>query len=228
MTHLREIDGLRAVAVISVILFHAGIDWFGGGFVGVDIFFVISGFLITKIIVEEMQYGKFSLIDFYSRRIRRIVPAFYVMLILCIPAAWMFLLPSDVIRFSNSLIASVLFYSNINHYFESGYFDTASELKPLLHTWSLAVEAQFYAVFPIAMILVSRFVPRARGRLVLAAFLTSLMAAQWASSNMPSAAFYFLPTRLWEFLLGALAALFGEYKIVKSNVYVKMLSLCWA
>jgi peptidoglycan/LPS O-acetylase OafA/YrhL len=221
MMHLREIDGLRAVAVLSVILFHAGIESFRGGFVGVDIFFVISGFLITKIIAQEIKNRTFRLPDFYIRRIRRILPAFSIMLTVSIPAAWIYMLPGDLINFSNSLISSVLFYSNINYYFESGYFDTASELKPLLHTWSLAIEAQFYAVFPIAMIFVSRFAPRASAWLILAAFLASLTVAQWASANMPSAAFYVLPTRMWEFLLGALAALCVNFKISKIKPYVK-------
>jgi len=135
-----EIDGLRSVAVVPVLLFHAGFDLFSGGYVGVDVFFVISGYLITSIIIDEIGDGRFSLVRFYERRARRILPALFFVIFCCIPAAWFLLLPADMKAFSKSVVAVTTFWSNILFWRESGYFDTVAELKPLLHTWSLAVE----------------------------------------------------------------------------------------
>jgi peptidoglycan/LPS O-acetylase OafA/YrhL len=146
-----EIDGLRALAVIPVILFHAGFNLFSGGFVGVDIFFVISGFLITSILISEINEEKFSLVRFYERRARRILPALFVMMLVCLPFSWLWLTPDDMKDFSQSLIAVSLFSSNFLFWQESGYFDTATELKPLIHTWSLAVEEQYYVFFPLVL-----------------------------------------------------------------------------
>jgi peptidoglycan/LPS O-acetylase OafA/YrhL len=140
MEYRSEIEGLRAIAVIPVILLHAGFDFFSGGFVGVDIFFVISGYLITTIILAEKKRGSFSLIHFYERRARRLLPALFFVILICLPFAWYWLLPRELKDFSESLISLSLFSSNILFYLESGYFDVANELKPLLHTWSLAVE----------------------------------------------------------------------------------------
>ena len=153
MSYRKEIDGLRALAVLPVIFFHAGFKIFSGGFVGVDIFFVISGYLITNIIISELEQGKFSIINFYERRARRILPALFVVMLACIPLAWFVLLPKDIQSFSKSLIAVSIFASNILFRHESGYFDIASELKPLLHTWSLAVEEQFYLIFPFLLMI---------------------------------------------------------------------------
>ena len=139
MDYRREIDGLRALAVLPVILFHAGFQTFSGGFVGVDVFFVISGYLITSIILAEMEAGTFTLANFYERRARRILPALFVVMALCLPFAWLWLLPQDMKSFSQSLVAVSAFASNVLFWRTSGYFDTAAELKPLLHTWSLAV-----------------------------------------------------------------------------------------
>ena len=149
MRYRPEIDGLRAIAVIPVILFHAGFETFSGGLIGVDVFFVISGYLITSIILSEMDEGKFNLINFYVRRMRRILPALFFIMALCIPFAWMWLIPSDLKDFSQSLIAVPTFSSNILFWREIGYFQTAAQFKPLLHTWSLAVEEQYYILFPL-------------------------------------------------------------------------------
>jgi peptidoglycan/LPS O-acetylase OafA/YrhL len=135
-----EIDGLRALAVVPVVLFHAGFDVFGGGFVGVDVFFVISGYLITSIILKQKATGTFSLLNFYERRARRILPALFLVIAVCTPFAWLWLLPRDMKDFAESVGAVSLFLSNHLFLSESGYFDTSAELKPLLHTWSLAVE----------------------------------------------------------------------------------------
>ena len=149
MKYRAEIDGLRALAVIPVILFHADIELFSGGYVGVDVFFAISGYLITSIILEDIQKKNFSISNFYERRARRILPALYFVMFACIPFAWLWIYPSQMIDFSNSLIAVTLFVSNILFWKETGYFAAAAEEKPLLHTWSLAVEEQYYLIFPI-------------------------------------------------------------------------------
>ena len=142
MKYRSEIDGLRAIAVVPVILFHVGFERFSGGFVGVDVFFVISGYLITTILIEDIENKRFSIVNFYERRARRILPALFFIMLVCIAFAWMFMiLPSQIEDFSQSLVAVSLFASNIFFWMDpSGYFDGPSEEKPLLHTWSLAVE----------------------------------------------------------------------------------------
>lgn len=208
MYYRREIDGLRALALLPVILFHAGFETFSGGFVGVDVFFVISGYLITTIIITELEQEKFSIVNFYERRARRILPPLFLVMLVCIPFAWFWLLPSDMKDFSQSFVAVPVFASNILFWGESGYFDTAAELKPLLHTWSLAVEEQFYVLFPLFLLLFWKL-----GKcwilvmLVIASF-ASLALAEWAAYVKPSAAFYLLPTRGWELLIGAFAAFY--------------------
>ena len=152
MNYRREIDGLRALAVIPVILFHAGLQTFSGGFVGVDIFFVISGYLITTLLLSDLETGQFSILNFYERRIRRILPALFLVMLVCLPLAWLWLLPNHMKDFSKSLIAVSLFSSNFLFWSQSGYFDAAAELKPLLHTWSLGVEEQYYLFFPVFLL----------------------------------------------------------------------------
>lgn len=208
MKYRREIDGLRALAVISVILFHAGFETFSGGFVGVDVFFVISGYLITTIIIAELEYDKFSIVSFYERRARRILPALFFVMLVCIPFAWFWLLPSGMKEFSKSLVAVSVFASNILFWRESGYFGTAAELKPLLHTWSLAVEEQFYVLFPLFLMLFWKLGKRWILVTLGLVFVASLALAQWAAYSKPSAAFYLLPTRGWELLIGAFAAFY--------------------
>ena len=140
MKYRAEIDGLRAVAVVPVILFHAGFESFSGGYVGVDVFFVISGYLITSIILAEKEEGRFSLVAFYERRARRILPPLFFVIALSLPFAWIWLFPPDMLDFAQSVIAVPLFGSNILFWRETGYWGAANEFKPLLHTWSLAVE----------------------------------------------------------------------------------------
>lgn len=202
-----EIDGLRAVAVIPVILFHAGFKAFSGGFIGVDVFFVISGYLITSIIIRDIEAGTFSFAGFYERRARRILPALFVVMLCCLPFAWMWLFPFDLKTFSTSLISVCLFASNILFWRQSGYFDTASELKPLLHTWSLAVEEQFYIFFPIMLIVLFRF---ARGYLtpfIAIATVSSLALSDYLSRSHADFNFFWAPTRAWELGLGSLCSL---------------------
>jgi peptidoglycan/LPS O-acetylase OafA/YrhL len=201
MKYRAEIDGLRALAVLPVILFHAGFEWFSGGFVGVDVFFVISGYLITTIIISEMADGKFSIINFYERRARRILPALFFVMAACLPFAWFWLAPTHLKNFGQSLAAVSTFSSNILFWWESGYFDTAAELKPLLHTWSLAVEEQFYLLFPLLLMITWRLGVRWILTLLALLFLCSLALAHWGAYNYPTASFYMLPTRGWELSL---------------------------
>jgi peptidoglycan/LPS O-acetylase OafA/YrhL len=157
MKYRREIDGLRAIAVIPVILFHAGFDMFSGGYVGVDVFFVISGYLITGILLDELERGDFSIARFYERRARRILPALFFVILACLPFAYMWMLPSQLKDFSQSVVSVVFFSSNVLFWQEHGYFAAAAELKPLLHTWSLAVEEQYYLILPVFLLLLWRF-----------------------------------------------------------------------
>lgn len=209
-----EIDGLRAVAVLPVILFHAGFDVFGGGFVGVDVFFVISGYLITSIISSDLSKGTFSLAMFYERRARRILPALFLVTAVCIPCAWMLLMPRDLDEFFQSLVAVATFWSNFFFWNQSGYFAISAELKPLLHTWSLAVEEQYYILFPLFLLITYRFGRARVMTLLLAIAAVSLLTAQLVSVYSPEAAFFLPHTRAWELLLGSAVALHlrGEHR----------------
>ncbi|MEI6154958.1 MAG: acyltransferase family protein, partial [Deltaproteobacteria bacterium] len=190
----------------------AGFQTFSGGFVGVDVFFVISGYLITTIILTEKEKGTFSLINFYERRARRILPALFLVMFISLPFAWFWLLPSDMKDFSKSLSAVAIFASNILFFRETWYWGVANEYKPLLHTWSLAVEEQYYVLFPLFLMLIWRF----RKRWLLNSFMviaaSSLVAAQWVAYYNPSANFFLLPTRLWELAIGAFIAFFFLYR----------------
>ena len=217
MKYRAEIDGLRALAVIPVIFFHAGFQAFSGGFVGVDVFFVISGFLITTIILAEKEAGTFSTINFYERRARRILPALFLVMFVCLPFAWFWLLPDDMKSFSEGLVAVSTFASNIFFYKTSGYFDTATELKPLIHTWSLAVEEQYYVLFPLFLILTWRLGKRWIIGLLSLVFVISLVGAQSLSQTYPSFAFYMLPTRGWELLIGTFVAFYYAHNNIKKH-----------
>jgi peptidoglycan/LPS O-acetylase OafA/YrhL len=226
MKYRAEIDGLRALAVLPVILFHAGFESFRGGFVGVDVFFVISGYLITTIIISEMAKGNFSIVNFYERRARRILPAMFFVIVVSLPFAWFWLAPSDLKDFGQSLVAVSTFSSNILFWRESGYFDTVAELKPLLHTWSLAVEEQYYVIFPIFLMLSWRLGVKWVVTLLAIIFLLSLGLAQWGAYNNPFAAFFLLPTRGWELLVGVFAAFYLKYNThLKSQPLNQFLSL---
>lgn len=207
MKHRSDIDGLRAVAVLPVVAYHAGLRFFPGGFVGVDVFFVISGYLICSLIARDLETGSFSIGEFYVRRIFRILPAFVAVLSVTAAAAWLYMLPSEFETFARSLLMAVASISNVFFSHQSGYFDAPAETAPMLHTWSLAVEEQFYLVFPILMVLLKRG-SAARGKhvlmgLALLSFLAALGASRWA----PTQGFYLAPFRAWELLLGALVAL---------------------
>ena len=231
MTYRAEIDGLRAVAVIAVIFFHAGFEFFRGGFVGVDVFFVISGYLITTLLINDLQNRQFSLLHFYERRARRLLPALFFVVALCTPFAWAWVLPTPMEAFARSVIAVSLFVSNVLFWWEGGYFALAADQSPLLHTWSLAVEEQFYIFFPVFILLVWRFFGRWQWSkngvfwaVVLAAAI-SFALSEWAWRNAPTANFYWAPTRAWELLAGAMAAFVVQKRGVQANDVLASLGL---
>jgi peptidoglycan/LPS O-acetylase OafA/YrhL len=210
MNYRPEIDGLRALAVVPVILFHAGFEAFSGGFVGVDVFFVISGYLITSIILTQKAAGTFSLMNFYERRARRILPALFAVLVASTVAAWFLLLPNEMRRFSESLVSVSLFASNVFFYLTSGYFGSASETKPLLHTWSLSVEEQYYLLFPVIVLLTLRHSTKLLIGALVAVFLISLYISYWLADYDAKAGFLLSPARFWELLLGSFISIFGK------------------
>lgn len=208
-----EIDGLRAIAVVPVILFHAGMPWVGGGYVGVDVFFVISGYLITRILLDAHRNGTYSIIDFYRRRCVRILPALTVVTLASFAAGWLWMTPQDFQKFADSVVAVATFSSNILFWQESGYFDVQAELKPLLHTWSLAVEEQYYILFPIILAVIWKFAPR----LVLPCVIAMAIAGLYLSGKMvrhyPEAAYFLLPSRAFEILAGSIVAALAGYSV---------------
>lgn len=210
LTELRyrpDIDGLRAIAVLAVVFFHYGVPGFSGGFAGVDIFFVISGYLITALIGIEVQEGRFTVMRFYERRARRILPALFALLIATTIAATLMLFPNDFRRYAASALATVFFSSNFEFWRVTGYFDVAAIQKPLLHTWSLGVEEQFYLVFPAILLGLRRLGHRGRMLSIGGILLASLALAIWGVRSVPDAAFYLAPFRFWELMIGALLAL---------------------
>jgi peptidoglycan/LPS O-acetylase OafA/YrhL len=200
-----DIDGLRAVAVVSVVIFHLGAGHLMGGFVGVDVFFVISGYLISAIIFSEIADSRFSILGFYERRIRRIFPALFGMLLIFTAAASFFLLPTELVDYAKSLFAAVLSSSNFYFWQHSGYFDMP-ESNPLLHTWSLAVEEQFYILFPLCLVIIRRFFPQRLRIAVVVLFFASLIASIIMVHTAPVSAFYMPYTRAWELLLGTMVS----------------------
>ena len=212
-----EVDGLRALAVVPVVFYHAGIETFSGGFAGVDVFFVISGFLISYIIIEEKRNNTFELISFYQRRARRILPALLFVSGSCIPFAWFLMADSALDKFGAGLIGLSVMASNIMFWTQAGYFEETSDLNPILHTWSLSIEGQFYIFFPILMILLWRFNSK---KIFFALFLiafASLCLAEWGWRNKPVANFYLMPTRIWELIAGSLVAIVIHMRKVKPN-----------
>jgi peptidoglycan/LPS O-acetylase OafA/YrhL len=203
-----EIDGLRSIAVLSVIIYHAFPNFLSGGFLGVDVFFVISGFLITGIIVDEIKNGNFSIKKFYERRLRRIIPALYSMLLIITPIVFWLFIPGEVKEFSKSIGSSLAFISNIFFYKIIGYFNSEIELKPLIHIWSLSLEEQFYVILPIFLIALSKTKRFLIGTLVLI-LVVSLVLADKTVIKHQSAAFYLLQTRCWELIAGALMSFVG-------------------
>ena len=210
-----EIDGLRAIAVCSVILYHSKINisnhyLFEGGFIGVDIFFVISGYLITFIILKELvSTNCFSFQNFFEKRIRRILPALLVVMLSSFPIAWILLMPDDFVDFSKSILYSIGYSSNIYFYYTDQQYGAVSGLlKPFLHTWSLAIEEQFYILFPIILLIVFKYFKKYLIFFLITSFIISLTIADWTSRNYSSLSFYFIHTRIWELLAGSILAYF--------------------
>ena len=203
-----DIDGLRAASIVAVVGYHYGVRGFSGGFVGVDVFFVVSGFLITSLIDHQLADNRFSLASFYERRVRRLFPALVVLLLVCSIVAAVELFPLMCRRFGTSLVATAFFVSNVKFWKETGgYFSLVADKKPLLHTWSLAVEEQFYLCFPPLMILLARGRRLHLRRALLLLFGLSLGLSVWSASRAPQAGFFLFPTRVWELLVGACIAI---------------------
>lgn len=211
MTHLKyraDIDGLRAIAVLIVVGFHAFPEWLTGGYIGVDVFFVISGFLISTILFESLNNHSFFLSDFYTRRIKRIFPALLLILLTLLVLGWFFFIPEDYEKLGKHVFAGAAFVSNIVSLSEFGYFDEAAEFKPLLHLWSLGIEEQFYIVWPVVLLCAWRF-QVSIGLLLLVLIFCSFGLNIYRSGYNPSFAFFALQTRAWELLLGASLAYFS-------------------
>lgn len=207
MKYRSDIDGLRALAIVSVVLYHLSFPNFSGGYVGVDVFFVISGFLITSIIYHEMLEGTFSFAQFYERRIRRLFPSLFCVIAVTVTLAAHLLLPSDFRSFSESLVAATVFGANIFYWKTSGYFDGPVDLAPLLHMWSLSVEEQFYILFPAILLVVVKYARQYVRVALIIALLISFFASLMAVERQQEAAFYLTVFRAWELLIGALLAI---------------------
>jgi len=211
-----EIDGLRALSVLAVILFHAHFESFSGGYIGVDVFFVISGYLITTIILKKLNNDSFSILDFYERRIRRIIPVLVLVCLATLPLAWFSLSTPQFVDYFESLIGAATFTSNFVFWQQSGYFDTASELKLLIHTWSLAVEEQYYIFFPLLLLVLWRIAPTRIFMVITGLCVISFLMGQTYVSSKPVTSFFLLPFRGWEIFIGAICAVleFRNDKII--------------
>ncbi|MFZ0266647.1 acyltransferase family protein [Caulobacter sp.] len=228
MKYRADIDGLRAIAVLSVVVYHAGqncgLHWLPGGYIGVDIFFVISGFLITNLIVNDLEGSRFSLVDFWNRRIKRIFPALFVVLATTALAAYFVLIPSEFAAFGRSLQATALFFSNVYFANQIGYFAGGAEDQPLLHTWSLSVEEQFYIIWPVALWALVKLGLRRWLLLIIAlGWIGSFALSVWFLPSKPEGVFFLLPTRAWELLTGALLAV-ARLPAPKSRVVSELAS----
>lgn len=212
-TYRPEVDGLRAISVLAILFFHAGFAWASGGFIGVDVFFVISGYLITRNIMHDIELKRFSFLQFYVRRIKRLFPALFVTLALVLAVAYLLFSPTDLERLGQSLQYAIVSLSNFFFWSEAGYFNEASEFKPLLHTWSLAVEEQYYLIWPALLVGLSLI--KKKGTLLV--FLLAVMAGSLLLNYLylqsdPSAVFFLLPFRVFEFALGGLCVLLFSLK----------------
>jgi peptidoglycan/LPS O-acetylase OafA/YrhL len=204
-----DINGLRAIAVIAVVIFHFNPSWLPGGFAGVDVFFVISGYLMTKIILTKLDHNSFSVIGFYKARAQRIVPALAALCIVLLVFGWFYLTPKDYQELGKHISSSISFLSNIVYWREAGYFDLSSHKKWLLHTWSLSAEWQFYIIYPVMLIVISRVLKPAAMKVTL--FLATIIGFSfciYASHQWPNMSYYLLPTRAWEMLLGGLVFIY--------------------
>lgn len=206
-----EIDGLRAIAVLPVIFYHAGFVFFSGGYIGVDVFFVISGYLITTIMIKDLELERFSLVSFYERRVRRILPALYFLLVFTTIVAIVVYLPRDLLDYFKSLFSVIVYGSNIFFWLDADYFATDSDLLPLLHTWSLSVEEQFYLLFPLLLASLFRFGTTVVYGVIGSIVIVSLTVSIWAGVVNPEMSFYLLPSRAWELGVGCMGALYHRH-----------------
>lgn len=225
MKYRPEIDGLRALALIPVILFHAGFKFFSSGFIGVDIFFVISGYLITTIILNDLDKGNFNLLNFYERRARRILPTLFLVLFFCIPFSFFWFFNEQLRTFSTGLISVSLFISNIFFSSKGDYFDITNEENPLIHTWSLAVEEQYYIFFPLFLLFTWRIGKNKIFFIIIFIFILSLILSEYGSIFWPDKNFFFTPARAWEMLSGSLAAFIIAKKGIQKNEFLSLLGL---
>lgn len=229
MKYRAEIDGLRAIAVVPVVFFHAGLSCFSGGFIGVDVFFVISGFLITGIIADDIKAGRFSLLRFYERRARRILPALFCVILVCWVFAFVWMRPDQLKAFATSATAAIFFFSNLYLWRDGdAYFAAASEEQVLLHTWSLSIEEQYYIVFPVFFLLLWRLGTRSVSIGIGVVAITSLALNEWAFGEAwisPAAIFYLLPTRAWELLCGAICAIDLRRSGERKSEYLSLFGL---
>ena len=223
-----EIDGLRAIAIISVVLYHAQIDFFGkdyfvGGYIGVDIFFVISGYLISRIILSEIRLNtSFNFLNFYERRARRILPILIIVALVSLIYAINFSSPSKLIELSQSIIASFGFFSNFYFYLTtSDYGAQSSLLMPFLHTWSLSIEEQFYLIFPFIILLSLRYAPSKLLSILSVIVLLSILIAQLVESKKANLNFFFPLSRFWELFIGSILAYIELYKKKHINFFIK-------
>lgn len=225
LNYRREIDGLRAIAVVPVVLFHAGFPALEGGFLGVDVFFVISGYLITGILLDELQADRFSLAGFYERRARRILPALFLVVFCSCVAAWFWMVPLEFREFGKSVVAVMLFVSNIYFWTQIDYFAAPAGQQPLLHTWSLAVEEQFYVVFPLLLWGLWQFGRRRAFWAIVGLAVVSLAFSEWYSRVDQSANFFLAPGRAWQLLAGSICAFILNKREVASGNWLSMLGL---
>tara|TARA_R110002096_G_scaffold44488_7_gene119548 strand:+ start:1984 stop:3960 length:1977 start_codon:yes stop_codon:yes gene_type:complete len=217
LTYRPEIDGLRALAVLPVLFFHLGLSC-PGGYVGVDIFFVISGFLIGSLVIKEIEAGTFSLFNFWERRVRRLFPALALVIIASSIAGSIWLVPAHLREFGQSVISQPLLISNVYFWRQSGYFETAAEFQPLLHTWSLAVEEQFYLFFPLAMLLLMRKAKRFTGPLIWTLTIISFAWSIVGTFINPPFAFFITPSRIWELNFGVILAMIPAAKLIPRRI----------
>ena len=226
MTYRPEIDGLRALAVMAVIAAHAGFNAFAGGFVGVDIFFVLSGYLIGTIIIRELEDGTFTFRRFYARRARRILPALFVVLTATWIPAWFLMTHSEILDFAPSVLASLLFISNVYFWDLTGYFSPGAETLPLLHTWSLSIEEQYYLLFPLIGFVTYKFLGKTGFfAVVLLLAALSLTLAEWGAANKPSVNYFFTFSRVWEILAGTLCVWIERQRKPRGNDVLAMAGL---
>jgi peptidoglycan/LPS O-acetylase OafA/YrhL len=219
-----EIDGLRAIAVIAVILFHFGFSFASGGYIGVDVFFTISGFLITSIVIAQHEKKTFSIVGFYQSRIQRLLPALFVVLFATSIVSWVLLLPDEFVGYAKSLTSSLLYSSNVWFYFEDAYHSVEALKKPLLHTWSLSVEEQFYFIYPFLFTALLRIKKHTRTLILICIFFISLVSAEILSTQNDKLNFYSTFSRAWEFLIGV-GAYFYLQKYHDQKIFSKTLSI---